>query len=296
MTAGVAATIKSVMQDEIRIMDVGAASGEKSSHVLPGVYCNRVTGRQMATGGDAKRAIEQSTAIPARWSADSSTPAVRCLWRCTSCPPWCSTMALRRCRRTLGPQRQVGWAAGRDGHPFAFRSDQRGPQPATVPALCCRCNRGRPADAAVQPERTQPGRYVPPPRRRTAPAAPLPAALLGSPNLSGTAASTPFAPAGVRLPLPAGYSGAVLECRQQEAADAPGSQDGSGPAASGPTTSWVASGVFSHLHYFNHDAAPLRGDPLRRCLEWGELAAEVHRAIDPAAVATALAAGHPAAS
>ncbi|EFN56721.1 hypothetical protein CHLNCDRAFT_144129 [Chlorella variabilis] len=92
---------------------------------------------------------------------------------------------------------------------------------------------------------------------------------------------------GVCLPLPDGFSGAVIECRQQDAAE---QADGSQGGAAGALTSWVATGGFSHLHYYNHDSAPLKGDGLRRCLEWAELSAQVHRAVDPAAVAAAIAA------
>lgn len=92
------------------------------------------------------------------------------------------------------------------------------------------------------------------------------------------------------LPLPDGYTGAVLQCQQQEAAEpaAVGSQEagtlspgGEDPPA-GASTNWVASEGFSRLHYYNHDAAPLRGDALRRCLEWTSLAAAVHAPVDPA--------------
>lgn len=58
----------------------------------------------------------------------------------------------------------------------------------------------------------------------------------------------------------------------------------------GEGASWAASATFSDMHYWNHDAAPLKGDGLRRCLEWAELAAGVHAAVDPAAVAAAAAA------
>ena len=79
----------------------------------------------------------------------------------------------------------------------------------------------------------------------------------------------------------------MIECRQQDAAE---QADGSQGGAAGALTSWVATGGFSHLHYYNHDSAPLKGDGLRRCLEWAELSAQVHRAVDPAAVAAAIAA------
>jgi hypothetical protein len=96
----------------------------------------------------------------------------------------------------------------------------------------------------------------------------------------------------VRLPLPEDYAGAVLECRQLDAAQAAGSsQDAEAAAEAGPITTWAATSVFSHLHYYNHDAAPLRGDGLRRCLEWAELSARVHAPIDPAAVTAAIADG-----
>lgn len=98
--------------------------------------------------------------------------------------------------------------------------------------------------------------------------------------------------AGVRLPLPQDYAGAVLECRQRDAAQAAGSsQDAEAAAEAGPITTWAATAVFSHLHYYNHDAAPLRGDGLRRCLEWAELSALVHAPVDPAAVTAAIADG-----
>ncbi len=78
---------------------------------------------------------------------------------------------------------------------------------------------------------------------------------------------------GVQLPLPAGYSGVVLE-RSKAGDDAEGA-------------AWAAAATFASMHYWNHDAAPLKGDGLRRCLEWAELAAGVHTPVDPAAVAAA---------
>ncbi|KAL4446283.1 hypothetical protein ABPG77_003090 [Micractinium sp. CCAP 211/92] len=78
---------------------------------------------------------------------------------------------------------------------------------------------------------------------------------------------------GVQLPLPAGYSGVVLE-RSKASDDAEGA-------------AWAAAATFASMHYWNHDAAPLKGDGLRRCLEWAELAAGVHTPVDPAAVAAA---------
>ncbi|KAL4423793.1 hypothetical protein ABPG75_001094 [Micractinium tetrahymenae] len=81
---------------------------------------------------------------------------------------------------------------------------------------------------------------------------------------------------GVKLPLPAGCTGVVLE------------QKGGGDAGEGDR--WAASAAFSHMHHWNHDAAPLKGDGLRRCFEWAELAAGVHAPVNPAAVAAAAAA------
>ena len=100
-------------------------------------------------------------------------------------------------------------------------------------------------------------------------------------------------PAGVRLPLPEGYGGAVLECRPEalggECSGGGGGGDGGERGAGGSAgMCWGAKGTFSHLHYFNHDAAPLRGDPLRRCLEWAALAGAVHAPIDSSAVDAAL--------
>jgi hypothetical protein len=100
--------------------------------------------------------------------------------------------------------------------------------------------------------------------------------------------------AGVRLQLPEGYTGAVLQCRQQEAAEPAAGSSQATPAASGDglhggaSTSWLAREAFSRLHYYNHDAAPLRGDPLRRCLEWASLAATVHAPVHPAALQAAV--------
>lgn len=96
----------------------------------------------------------------------------------------------------------------------------------------------------------------------------------------------PSPPPGVRLPLPEGYSGAVLR-RQQEAEPPCGASQGEGEdggAGGAAPAAWAATAAFSHLHYYNHDAAPLRGDGLRRCLDWIALAAAVHRPVDPAAV------------
>lgn len=109
----------------------------------------------------------------------------------------------------------------------------------------------------------------------------------------------PSCPAGVKLPLPDSYAGVVLECRQRDAATEPaGSSQGQGQegtsledvGSGGTITSWAATGTFSHIHQYNHDAAPLKGDGLRRCLEWAQLSAQVHAAIDPAAVVAAAAA------
>lgn len=83
----------------------------------------------------------------------------------------------------------------------------------------------------------------------------------------------------------------MLQCRQQEAVEA---AEAGTPSAGGedlpaaPGTRWVASEAFSQLHYYNHDAAPLRGDALRRCLEWASLAAAVHAPVDPAPVQAAV--------
>lgn len=90
--------------------------------------------------------------------------------------------------------------------------------------------------------------------------------------------------AGVRLPLPDGYAGVVMQRQQQGAgtsAAAGGSQEEPG---------WEATAAFTHLHYHQHDAAPLRGDGLRRCLDWVGLAAALHAPVSPAAVAEAAAA------
>lgn len=105
-------------------------------------------------------------------------------------------------------------------------------------------------------------------------------------------ARPPSPPAGVQLPLPAGYSGAVLERRQAEESDTAGSPGGGG--AQGER--WAATATFpTHMHYWNHDAAPLRGDGLRRCMEWAGLAERLHAPVDPAAVGAAAAAGSGAA-
>ncbi|PSC70516.1 ribonuclease H2 subunit C isoform B [Micractinium conductrix] len=91
--------------------------------------------------------------------------------------------------------------------------------------------------------------------------------------------------AGVQLPLPAGYSGAVLERRQAEESDTAGSPGGGG--AQGER--WAATATFpTHMHYWNHDAAPLRGDGLRRCMEWAGLAERLHAPVDPAAALQSL--------
>lgn len=81
----------------------------------------------------------------------------------------------------------------------------------------------------------------------------------------------------------------MLQCRQQEAAEpAAGSSQEAGSSPAEASANWVGSEAFSHLHYYNHDAAPLRGDALRRCIEWASLAATVHAPIAPAAVHTAV--------
>lgn len=97
---------------------------------------------------------------------------------------------------------------------------------------------------------------------------------------------------GAKLPLPEAYTGAVLESRAQEAAPASGASqdDAAGGAAAPAPPAWAATATFQQLHYYNHDAAPLRGDPLRRCLDWAALAAAVHAPVDPAAVDAAAAA------
>lgn len=96
----------------------------------------------------------------------------------------------------------------------------------------------------------------------------------------------------MRLPLPDGYVGAVIE-RQQPGASTPAAcQDGAGGSGSASEEpGWAATAAFSHLHYHQHDAAPLRDDGLRRCLDWAGLAAALHAPVAPSVVAAGVGAG-----
>lgn len=73
--------------------------------------------------------------------------------------------------------------------------------------------------------------------------------------------------AGAKLPLPKVYTGVVVAQQQRE-------PEGDEP----PSTHWAATHTFSEVHYWNHDTMPLKGDSMRRCLEWAQLAAQVRRA------------------
>jgi hypothetical protein len=88
---------------------------------------------------------------------------------------------------------------------------------------------------------------------------------------------------GVQLPLPEGYSGAVLEPRQADGCD-----------GTAPATSWHAKGTFDSFHYWNHDSPPLKSDGVRRCTQWAGMAPQIHAPISPAAVEQALAVPAPA--
>lgn len=83
---------------------------------------------------------------------------------------------------------------------------------------------------------------------------------------------------GVELPLPEGYSGAVVQ-----------RQEATGATAAG----WRATGVFDALRYWNHDTIPLASDGVRRGMEWAALSGRVHAPLSPAEVEQALAAGTP---
>ena len=82
------------------------------------------------------------------------------------------------------------------------------------------------------------------------------------------------------MPLPAGYSGVVISRREQE-------------PESGAVGGWAAQQRFESLHHWNHDTAPQKGDPLRRCLDWAALAQQLHQPVAVAAVDTALLAAGP---
>lgn len=82
---------------------------------------------------------------------------------------------------------------------------------------------------------------------------------------------------GAALPLPEGYSGAVLEKREPDT-------DGVANAAS-----WQATSTFDSFTYWNHDATPLQSDGLRRCLEWAHIAAALHQPTSVAQVEALLA-------
>lgn len=170
-------------------------------------------------------------------------------------------------------------------------SDPAAPSHLYASLSCHRRRGGRPVGAASQPEGPQPvgcaaaaarcARRLPSLSRRCQTLIPYPIPIPTS------------TPTGVRLPLPEGYAGAVLECRAQEAPEpaAGGNQEDAPPGSGAPLPpGWAATAAFSHLHYYNHDSAPLQGDPLRRCMDWAGMAAAVHAPVDPAAVTTAAAA------
>eukprot|EP00884_Botryococcus_braunii_P009451 jgi/Botrbrau1/18507/Bobra.0072s0085.1 len=49
--------------------------------------------------------------------------------------------------------------------------------------------------------------------------------------------------------------------------------------------------TFRDFAYWNHERPPAKGDPLRKCFEWLELATEVHSAVTPEEVAATMKSG-----
>ena len=73
---------------------------------------------------------------------------------------------------------------------------------------------------------------------------------------------------GCELALPDGFSGAVLERREDAAGD-----------TDEPTTSWHATDTFSSFTYWNHDTAPVKTDSIRRAMEWAALSSHLHKPV-----------------
>ena len=46
---------------------------------------------------------------------------------------------------------------------------------------------------------------------------------------------------------------------------------------SGKDDGWAAQATFKELTYWNHDTAPVKTDPLQRCMDWLKLAVKVRR-------------------
>ena len=63
------------------------------------------------------------------------------------------------------------------------------------------------------------------------------------------------------MAFPAGYHGHML----QKAVDT--HADNKQP--------WYCVSTFDHLTYWNHDAAPIKSDLMRKCLDWLELSQQV---------------------
>ncbi|GAB4815125.1 hypothetical protein N2152v2_002171 [Parachlorella kessleri] len=100
---------------------------------------------------------------------------------------------------------------------------------------------------------------------------------------SGTAQVSSYfrpRPSGARLPLPDGYTGLLLAQQQREPEGC--CQGSPVEEEQGSCTCWAAQGIFKALHFWNHDVAPGKTDALRRCLDWAQVAAQVHQPLAPA--------------
>lgn len=65
----------------------------------------------------------------------------------------------------------------------------------------------------------------------------------------------------------------------------------SDPATSTAPLPWAAAARFTSLSHWNHDAAPSKNDPLRRCLDWAALAGAMHAPVSVADVEAQLGGG-----
>ena len=96
---------------------------------------------------------------------------------------------------------------------------------------------------------------------------------------------------GAEIKVPHGFHGSILE-RQEENEPTLESSDESPHndrvQRCKTAGSWKVTGRFDRFLYWNHDLLPNKSDSVHRAMEWPDLAAALHRPIDPDAVHKAL--------
>ncbi|KAL3139835.1 hypothetical protein ABBQ38_004133 [Trebouxia sp. C0009 RCD-2024] len=70
---------------------------------------------------------------------------------------------------------------------------------------------------------------------------------------------------GAEIRFPSGYHGGLLQKSRVH----------DGPAK----VSWTQHAVFDSFWYWNHDAVPMKTDPLRKCVHWLELSKHLHQPV-----------------